>query len=121
MQTCFSGLGSQPGALPAPVPRSRCIRRLLLTLGAIVLLPNGQAAAQAAVGPTSAQPNVAADRQAEPSEKNGKVCQYEIVTGSRMKKRICYTPEQWAARELAAKALKREMDDKPISKDANGG
>jgi hypothetical protein len=93
----------------------------LLTLGAVVLLPNGQVAAQAAAGSTSAQPTLAVDRQVEPSEKNGKVCQYEIVTGSRMKKRICYTPEQWAARELAAKALKREMDDKPISKDANGG
>ncbi|MGJ4728239.1 hypothetical protein [Luteimonas sp. SDU101] len=44
--------------------------------------------------------------------KNGKICQHEDVTGSRMKKRVCHTPEQWEARERAARDMVRELDRK---------
>jgi len=121
MRVYFFGSSSQSGVSGVAAPRSRCIRRLLLTLGVFVLLPSGQVAAQDAAGLTSAQPTGTSERLAGQAEKNGKVCQYEVVTGSRMKKRVCYTPEQWAARESAAKQLTREMDGKSISKDANGG
>lgn len=121
MRVYFSSSSSRPGVPSAAVPWSRYSRRLLLALGAVVLLSSGQAAAQDAAGLRSSQPTVAADTQRGQAGKNGKVCQYEVVTGSRMKKRVCYTPEQWAAREAAAQQLTREMDGKPLSKDANGG
>lgn len=121
MRVYFSGSISQSGVTAIPIPGARCIRRPLFAFAIIVLLPSGQAVARNDAGLVSAQPAVAADRQTGQPEKTGKVCQYEDVTGSRMKKRLCYTPEQWAERERVAKELKREMDDKPISKDANGG
>lgn len=122
MRVDSSGSSDWFGVPVTPVPGMWCIRRLLLALAVVVLLPSGQAVAQdSAAGQAPAQPAVAADRQAEQSEKTGKVCQYEEVTGSRMKKRLCYTPEQWAARERAAKEMTREMDGKPVGKDANGG
>lgn len=121
MRVDSSGSSGRFDVPATPVPGVRCIRRLLFALAIVVLLTSGQAVAQdTAAGQASAQPAVAADRQAEQPEKTGKVCQYEEVTGSRMKKRLCYTPEQWAARERAAKEMKREMDGKPIGKDANG-
>ena len=122
MRVDSSGSSDWFGVPVAPVPGIWCIRRLLLALAVGVLLPSGQAVAQeSAAGQAPVQPVVAADRQAVQSEKTGKVCQYEEVTGSRMKKRLCYTPEQWAARERAAKEMTREMDGKPVGKDANGG
>ena len=121
MRVYFSGSSIWSGVPAAAVPWSRYSRRLLLALGAVAVLSSGQAVAQDAAGLTSALPTVAAGTQTGQADKNGKVCQYEVVTGSRMKKRVCYTPEQWAARESAAKQLTREMDGKSISKDANGG
>lgn len=46
--------------------------------------------------------------------KQGKICRFEDVTGSRMRKRICHTQEQWDARERAAQNLVRELDAKPV-------
>lgn len=89
-------------------------RRHLLVILAVGLLSVGQAAAQEAGAPASTQATPAPG-------KSGKVCRYEDVTGSRMKKRICYTPEQWEARERAAKELVRELDGKSIPRDGSGG
>lgn len=50
---------------------------------------------------------------------DGKVCQYEDITGSRMRKRVCHTPERWEAREMAAKNLVRELDAKPVAGENN--
>ena len=50
-------------------------------------------------------------------DSSSKVCEYEKVTGSRMKKRVCYTSEQWKARQQAAKDTAREIDRKPVGVD----
>ena len=86
--------------------RWRHFGHALVATAAMGLLSIGQAMAQeadteAAQAPATAVPG-----------KNGKVCQYEDVTGSRMKKRVCHTPEQWAARERAARDMVRELDRK---------
>lgn len=60
------------------------------------------------VGPAVAQE---ASETATPN-KSGKICKQEVVTGSRMKKKVCHTPEQWAAREQAGKDLTRDLDKK---------
>ncbi|MBV2208644.1 MAG: hypothetical protein KUL77_03650 [Thermomonas sp.] len=74
------------------------------------------------LGTAHAMPQAAEQHEpSKPDKQNGKVCQSEEVTGSRMKKRVCLTPEQWEARERAGKELKREMDSKPIPKDGQGG
>lgn len=50
-----------------------------------------------------------------PSGASAKVCRFEDVTGSRMRKRVCHTPEQWDARERAAQAAVRELDGKSVA------
>lgn len=84
----------------------RHISRALVVAAALGLLFVGQAMAQEAE--TDAAPAPATPGPG----KDGKVCQYEDVTGSRMKKRVCDTPERWAARERAAKDMVRELDRK---------
>lgn len=93
------------------------VRRLLfvaVSVGGLMCI--GQATAQEAAAAASGQ-TAATGVQG----KSGKVCRSEDVTGSRMKKRVCYTPEQWEERERAARELVRELDGKSIPKDANGG
>ncbi|TYT25695.1 hypothetical protein FZO89_05175 [Luteimonas viscosa] len=108
---------SHPSTVPAAsVPQQRRIRCLLFAGAIIGLLSVGRAAAQEAAEPAAAQ----APAPAKPG-KNGKVCQQQDVTGSRMKKRVCYTPERWQAREAAAKEMVRELDGKSIPKDASAG
>jgi len=71
----------------------------------------------------AAQGEVVADAPpgaAPQPERNGKICEYEDVTGSRMKKRVCMTPEQYEARQRAAREAVREMDAKPIPKMGEG-
>lgn len=80
----------------------------------VSLLSIGPAVAEEAPEPT---PTQAPAEQANASPKtggNGKVCRFEAVTGSRMKKRICHTPERWAARERASRAFARDLDHKTI-------
>lgn len=107
---------SQLSGRPAIDDRLRRLRGWLIAGAAVALLFAGHAAAQEAADADSAQ----ASAPTKPG-RNGKVCQLEDVTGSRMKKRVCYTPEQWEAREADAKAMVRELDGKSIPKDANGG
>ena len=64
-------------------------------------------------------PTVSADG-ARPG-KQEKICRFEDVTGSRMRKRICHTQEQWDARERAAEDLVRELDGKPVRERPIGG
>lgn len=114
---------TRPTGLPAVcrTPVHRYIGRLPLVLATLGLLILGQASAQDAAGLDSAQAALAppATAAAKP-DKNGKICQYEDVTGSRMKRRVCLTPEAWEARQKAAKDFARELDAKPVSKDADG-
>lgn len=81
------------------------------------------AAGLLALGQAVASDPAATDASAAPATpktgKSDKVCTYEVVTGSRLKKRVCLTPEQWAARERAAKELGRELDARPVGKEAN--
>lgn len=102
-----------PNTSTARASTSRVRRILLATLSAS-LLSMGQAIAEDA--PETAPPQ-ASNEQAAATPKpgrNGKICQVEEVTGSLMKKRVCKTPEQWAARENAAKRAVREMDQRPV-------
>ncbi|WP_310151884.1 hypothetical protein [Luteimonas sp. 3794] len=55
-----------------------------------------------------------------PSSTSAKVCRFEDVTGSRMRKRVCHTPEQWDARERAAQAAVRELDGKSVAGSEDG-
>ncbi|MCD9027521.1 hypothetical protein LDO26_04750 [Luteimonas sp. BDR2-5] len=89
---------------------------LLASSAAIGLLSIGQAAAQDAEEVVPAQSTVSAPAgtQNAQSRRSDKVCESEVVTGSRMKKRVCYTPEQWAARERAGRELTRGLDNRPV-------
>lgn len=78
------------------------------------------------IGPAMAQDAPENDTAAEvrastpaESSRNGKICRFEDVTGSRMRKRICHTPEQWVARERAAQAAVRELDGKSVAGSAD--
>lgn len=55
------------------------------------------------------------------TQRNEKICRYEDVTGSRMRKRVCFTQERWDAREMAAKNLVRDLDAKPVAGENNSG
>lgn len=92
-------------------PSIRIVRHLLLAMVAIGLLSIGQAVAE--------EGKEAVSEPAKPG-KDGKVCEYQAVTGSRMKKRICHTPEQWEARQRAAKQVTRELDNRPIAAEGSG-
>ncbi|MDH5822824.1 hypothetical protein QFW77_07425 [Luteimonas sp. RD2P54] len=94
---------------------------LLLAMVTVGLLAVGQSAAQEGSEPAVAPEAAQAPLPATP-DRGGKVCHYEEVTGSRMRKRICYTPEQREARERAARDMVREMDSKGIQyTDGSGG
>ncbi|MCW4455627.1 hypothetical protein OK348_12615 [Flavobacterium sp. MXW15] len=107
--------------------RRRRIRYLPFAVVATIgLLAAGNVAAQDATqpGPTQTQdvaPMEQPAAQAKRGKKDNKVCHYEDVTGSRMKKRVCFTPEQWEARAKAAKDFMRELDDKPLGREDREG
>jgi hypothetical protein len=109
-----------PSASDRPAPalqrRGRQLGLMLALVAAGLSTPLGHVLAQHAVEPVPEQ----MPKTLKPG-KDGKVCQYEDVTGSRMKKRVCYASAEWEAREQAAKAMVREMDGKSIPRDANGG
>lgn len=90
-------------------------RQMLFAAAAVGMLSIGQAVAEEADEPAPAR----ASETVTPG-KNGKVCKLEDVTGSRMRKRVCHTPENWEAREKAAKELVRELDARPVG-DQGGG
>ena len=73
----------------------------LLSLGPVVAQETDEVAPNASAGTAEAG-------------KQEKICRFEDVTGSRMRKRICHTQEQWDARERAAQSLVRELDAKPV-------
>lgn len=91
--------------------RAACLRWSFLAAGLLCM------------GAVTAQEGTAEDAPARPApqpDKNGKICQYEDVTGSRMKKRICMTPEQYEARQRAAREAVRELDARSIPKVGEG-
>ena len=115
MHVHFAG---SAGLSAVPAARARTRRRgshLLVAVATFGLLSIGQAVAQEAEEAVVAP----APASARPAG-NGKVCEYEDVTGSRMRKRVCYTPEQWQSRERAAKDAVREMDGKAIGERHEG-
>ena len=91
-------------------PWRRGVRWLPLVALITGLLSLGQAVAQEAQ-----ETAVVPSSMPTSSGRSAKVCRHEDVTGSRMRKRVCHTPEQWEARERAAKAAVRELDDKPVA------
>mgnify|MGYP003575480450 FL=1 len=125
MHVCSVGSPRLSHVPAVRVPRQSRIRYILLVTVISGLLSIGQAVAQELGESASGQIAVPAAGQT-PSDRpgrpvaEGKVCQYEDVTGSRMRKRICFTPEQWDARERAAKELVRELDSKPIGRNGDG-
>lgn len=107
-----------------PVPPTRRVRQALLIVLGLGVLAAGPALAQEGAATGAAEPATAeAAPAAKPGkeDRKGKVCRNEDVTGSRMPKRVCHTPEQWAARERAAKEAVREMDARPVGKIGEGG
>lgn len=107
MRACSTATVRPSSASPVRATASRA-RHLLFAIAAVGLLSLGPAAAQ--------EPGeTAAERTPAKPGKSNKVCKHEAVTGSRMKKRVCYTPEQWEARERASKSMARELDSRPIS------
>ncbi|MGY1519480.1 hypothetical protein [Luteimonas sp. A482] len=103
--SCLSSI--RPYPVLAVAEWQRHTRHALLAVAAVGLLFLGQATAQEPAA-DSAQTSAPVG-----PGKNGKVCKQEDVTGSRMKKRVCHTPEQWEARERASRDLVRELDRKP--------
>lgn len=99
----------------AGAPWLRRMRGVLVVCVGIGALSVGQVMAQ----DSEEQAAVAEVAPAKPA-KQAKVCRVEDVTGSRMRKRICRTPEQWEARERAAQQLTRELDARSVGKDARG-
>ncbi|MCD9005040.1 hypothetical protein LDO31_02080 [Luteimonas sp. XNQY3] len=93
----------------------RRIRHLSLAALLTGLLSVGHTTAQEAEQPAAAQA-VAPNNPG----RNGKVCRSEDVTGSRMRKRVCYTPEQWDARQRAAREAVRNLDNRPVGKIGEG-
>ena len=82
-------------------------------------------ATQANTAP-AAQPSAVSDPAAAPvkgkakgsggaTNKDGKVCRTESVTNTRLKtKTVCLTPDEWTAREEAAKDAFRETNKSPM-------
>ncbi|MBD9367252.1 hypothetical protein [Xanthomonas sp. XNM01] len=80
-----------------------------------------------AIAPVSAQssgqqpaPTVSDAAAVEPAAEapkedgNEKVCKATEVTGSRFRKRVCHTREQWREIELATERQMREFDRQPV-------
>ncbi len=112
-----------PGIALACEPwRGRTRHLLFATLGAS-LLSIGQVTAQEARETAPAEPATPPAGQTASTKpgRNGRICQFEEVTGSRMKKRVCHTPEQWEARERMSRDLVRDMDRRAIGEKAEPG
>lgn len=77
----------------------------------------GEAAAQDAEDTDVKTPEPVASGIGSSGEK---ICRYEDVTGSRMRKRVCQTAEQWEARERASKSLARELDGRAVRGQSDG-
>jgi hypothetical protein len=71
------------------------MRLTTLTVALSLIVPAAAANAQAQASAP------AATQQATPPAKEKKVCKEEVSTGSIMPKRICKTPEEWAAMQGA--------------------
>ena len=86
------------------------------------LLPMAATAQQASPAETptiTAAPEAAVVKNAGAKEK--KECRSEEVTGSRFKKKICFTPEQWAERDRHTREFMQELDSRAVKRDGNGG
>ena len=102
--------------LPFPVPRSRrFLRPGVLYCGLVVAATlSGVGQVSAAVQDAPVQDDATEVASAPKVNKNGKICKTEDVTGSRMPKRVCYTPEQWEARQRAGRDAVRELDARSV-------
>lgn len=105
-----------------PVRRSRAsFRSGVLYCGIVVATAlAGISQASAAVQSAPAHDG-ATDAGSTPNVgKKGKICRTEDVTGSRMPKRVCHTPEQWEARERAGREAVRELDARAVGRQEGG-
>lgn len=103
-------------SFPAASKAQVVIRRLSLAVLVGALSCVGQVAAQEVEASAAPQPSTPVTTGRE-----DKVCHYEDVTGSRMKRRVCHTQERWEAQERAGKTLMRELDNRPVRGDQNEG
>ena len=85
-----------------------------LVAGVVGSLSIGSALARQSAEAARASPPEAAGQ-----DRHAKVCEYELVTGSRMRKRVCMTQEQRDARMNAGREVTRELERKEIA--ADGG
>ncbi len=101
-----------------PVPRSRAFFRLgFLYCGLVVATTlSGFGQVSAAVQNAAEQDDVTEAGSRPNVDKKGKICRTEEVTGSRMPKRVCHTPEQWEARERAGREAVRELDARSVGR-----
>jgi len=96
----------------APVRLFSPACRAALAAGVIASLSIGSALAQEA-----ANAEAASTPEAAKPDRNAKVCEYELVTGSRMRKKICMTQERRDARADAGRELTRELERKELAVD----
>jgi len=89
-------------------PPAACVSAFVVAIG---LCSGLQVVAQEPAAENAAREALPEDARV----RNGKICQYEDVTGSRMRKRVCYTAARWEARERNAQALVRELESKSVS------
>ena len=87
--------------------------RAALVAGVVVSLSIGPALAR-----QSAEAAVASPPEAAGQDRHAKVCEYELVTGSRMRKRVCMTQEQRDERMNAGREAARELERKEIAADS---
>ncbi len=110
----IEAFGCSRSLRPGPVaPVGQRSRRAVVASGALMacLAFSGQVSGQA---PPPESPAATEALPADVPASNEKICRYEDVTGSRMRKRVCHTAERWEARERQSKAMVRELDDKPV-------
>ncbi|GAB2615900.1 hypothetical protein [Novilysobacter erysipheiresistens] len=93
---------------------------LVAVAGCATTDPGDQAAAPAAVAPTSAStPAVASDATA--AKNTGDVrCKHMPVLGSRVGQKVCRTEEEWAALEKQAKEIMSDLEANPLGRQEGG-
>lgn len=74
--------------------------------------------------PAIAQQQVAAPSESPSAdtkphqERDAKECRTQVVTGSRFKKKICYSADEWQRIDQAHKDKMREIDSQPLKQRA---
>lgn len=119
---CVESIDSKAASrFPRARQRYRCMQFLRCAALAVSLLPFGVVVAQEPTPDATQAAAPVADPVATGVRRSEKVCAFEDVTGSRMKRRVCYTPEQREARERAGREMTRGLDARPVAGEEVGG